>query len=54
MVEIRKKVLISGKSVIYNGQISVNIADIIDTDILHRYLGKRPITDVCNPDISGY
>ncbi|MFS7924517.1 hypothetical protein Hanom_Chr03g00273491 [Helianthus anomalus] len=46
-------VLISGKSVIYRsniGQISENIADIIGTDILtnilYRYLGRGPITDI--------
>ncbi|MFS7958576.1 hypothetical protein Hanom_Chr07g00680261 [Helianthus anomalus] len=46
-------VLISGKSVIYRsniGQISNNIVDIIGTDILtnilYRYLGKGPITDM--------
>ncbi|MFS7995048.1 hypothetical protein Hanom_Chr12g01113421 [Helianthus anomalus] len=51
MVETRRKVLISEKSVIYRsniGPISVNIADIIGTDILtdilHRYLGRGPIT----------
>ncbi|MFS7958906.1 hypothetical protein Hanom_Chr08g00684301 [Helianthus anomalus] len=51
--QIRRMVLISGKSVIYRsniGQISDNIADIIDIDILnnilHRYLGRGPITDI--------
>ncbi|MFS7957284.1 hypothetical protein Hanom_Chr07g00664541 [Helianthus anomalus] len=46
-------VLISGKSVIYQsniGQISDNIVDIIGTDILtnilYRYLGRGPITDI--------
>ncbi|MFS7901980.1 hypothetical protein Hanom_Chr01g00005941 [Helianthus anomalus] len=46
-------VLISEKSVIYQpniGQISNNIADIIGTDILtnilYRYLGRGPITDI--------
>ncbi|MFS7962126.1 hypothetical protein Hanom_Chr08g00723001 [Helianthus anomalus] len=46
-------VLISGKSVIYRsniGPISDNIADIIGTDILtnilYRYLGRGPITDI--------
>ncbi|MFS7947006.1 hypothetical protein Hanom_Chr06g00542941 [Helianthus anomalus] len=46
-------VLISGKSMIYRsniGQISENIADIIGTDILtnilYRYLGRGPITDI--------
>ncbi|MFS8020866.1 hypothetical protein Hanom_Chr16g01420841 [Helianthus anomalus] len=50
--EIRRMVLISGKSVINRsniGQISDNISDIIGTDILtnilYRYLGKGPITD---------
>ncbi|MFS8013967.1 hypothetical protein Hanom_Chr15g01339191 [Helianthus anomalus] len=45
--------LISGKSVIYRsyiGQISDNIADIIGTDILtnilYRYLGRGPITNI--------
>ncbi|MFS7949686.1 hypothetical protein Hanom_Chr06g00574501 [Helianthus anomalus] len=46
-------VLISGESVIYRsyiGQISDNIVDIIGTDILtnilYRYLGGGPITDI--------
>ncbi|MFS7938474.1 hypothetical protein Hanom_Chr05g00440141 [Helianthus anomalus] len=46
-------VLILGKSVIYRsniGQILDNIADILGTDmltnILYRYLGRGPITDI--------
>ncbi|MFS8024771.1 hypothetical protein Hanom_Chr16g01467351 [Helianthus anomalus] len=51
--EIRRMVLILGKSVIYRsniGQISDNIADIFGTDILtnilYRCLGRGPITDI--------
>ncbi|MFS7898542.1 hypothetical protein Hanom_Chr13g01193281 [Helianthus anomalus] len=46
-------VLISGKSVIYRskiGPISDNIVDIIGTDILtnilYRYIGRGPITNI--------
>ncbi|MFS7951815.1 hypothetical protein Hanom_Chr07g00599631 [Helianthus anomalus] len=59
MVEIRRMVLILEKSVVYRsniGPISVKyrtisyIADIISTDILtnilYRYLGRGPITDM--------
>ncbi|MFS7990412.1 hypothetical protein Hanom_Chr11g01058581 [Helianthus anomalus] len=48
-----KNGLLSGKSVIYRsniGPISDNIVDIIGTDILtnilYRYLGREPITDI--------